>query len=149
MYKIKLNRKNHTVKVSHVNRKVNVKHVTHKVTLKHVGARGPQGIPGPQGEAGVGLPTGGTTNEVLAKASGEDFDFKWLTPDFQFDTDKNYVENFTVTDTVVVNHNLNKYCAVSIIDSAGDEVVGQVEYPSTNQVIVRFVAPFSGTVTCN
>ncbi len=34
---------------------------------------------GPQGAAGVGVPTGGTTGQVLAKASGTNYDTQWVT----------------------------------------------------------------------
>lgn len=39
------------------------------------GPRGPQGI---QGEPGVGVPAGGTTGQVLAKASDTDRDTEWI-----------------------------------------------------------------------
>lgn len=35
-------------------------------------------IPGPQGPAGQGVPTGGTIGQVLAKASGTDYDTEWV-----------------------------------------------------------------------
>lgn len=56
------------------------------------GPQGPQGIQGetgptgatgpagPTGPAGVGVPVGGTTNQVLAKASATDYDTVWVTP---------------------------------------------------------------------
>jgi hypothetical protein len=37
------------------------------------------GVSGPQGPPGVGVPEGGTTGQVLAKASGADFDTEWVT----------------------------------------------------------------------
>jgi hypothetical protein len=51
------------------------------------GTRGEQGEPGPQGlqgvpgEPGVGVPTGGTEGQVLAKVSATDYDTEWVTPD--------------------------------------------------------------------
>ena len=42
------------------------------------GPTGPQGATGPAGPSGVGVPTGGTTGQVLAKASGTDFDTEWV-----------------------------------------------------------------------
>lgn len=39
------------------------------------GATGPQGA---QGDPGVGVPTGGTAGQVLAKASGADYDTEWV-----------------------------------------------------------------------
>jgi len=47
------------------------------------GAAGEAGAPGeagPQGPAGEGVPTGGTTGQVLAKASGDNYDTEWVTP---------------------------------------------------------------------
>ena len=53
------------------------------------GATGPQGLQGetgPQGPAGVpgangqGVPTGGTTGQVLAKVDGTDYNTQWVTP---------------------------------------------------------------------
>lgn len=35
-------------------------------------------VKGPQGTAGVGVPTGGTTGQVLAKKSGSDYDTEWV-----------------------------------------------------------------------
>ena len=44
------------------------------VTVSSVGVQGPEG-PGP---AGVGVPTGGTTGQILAKASNADYDDEWI-----------------------------------------------------------------------
>ena len=42
------------------------------------GATGQQGQQGPTGPAGPGVPTGGTNLQVLAKASGTDYDTQWV-----------------------------------------------------------------------
>lgn len=47
------------------------------IELKETGAKGADGADGQDGEDGQGVPTGGTTNQVLAKASDEDFDTEW------------------------------------------------------------------------
>lgn len=47
------------------------------------GAQGPQGIQGIQGvkgDTGAGVPAGGATGQVLAKASSTNFDYVWATP---------------------------------------------------------------------
>lgn len=44
------------------------------------GPAGATGATGPQGPAGVGVPSGGTTGQVLAKSSNTDYDTKWITP---------------------------------------------------------------------
>lgn len=64
--------------------------------------------------------------------------------------DLNYVHNQTeASDEWVIVHNLNKYPAVSIIDSAGDEVEGNVHYDTLNQVTITFIGSFKGTATLN
>lgn len=42
------------------------------------GPMGPQGPEGPQGEPGAGLISGGTTGQILAKASNTNYDTKWI-----------------------------------------------------------------------
>lgn len=48
------------------------------------GERGPAGadstVPGPAGANGQGVPTGGTTGQVLAKTSGSNYATAWVTP---------------------------------------------------------------------
>lgn len=64
--------------------------------------------------------------------------------------DKTYFHNQTIaSDTWVIVHNLNKYPAVSIIDSAGNEVTGEVYYNDTNTVTVSFKGGFKGSATLN
>ena len=63
--------------------------------------------------------------------------------------DKNYTKTFTVATSVPVAHNLGKFPAVSVFDSAGDECVGDVDYVDLDNLTLTFSAPFSGTVTCN
>lgn len=45
-----------------------------------VGPQGVQGLQGPAGLAGQGVPTGGTTGQVLAKVNNTDFNTQWVTP---------------------------------------------------------------------
>ncbi|MCK6608047.1 MAG: collagen-like protein [Flavobacterium sp.] len=44
------------------------------------GLQGPAGVNGTNGTNGVGVPTGGTTGQVLAKVNGTDFNTQWVTP---------------------------------------------------------------------
>ena len=53
------------------------------------GEQGPQGVQGPQGQAGaagVGVPSGGTTGQVLAKSSATNYDTEWVDPGIQSNT---------------------------------------------------------------
>ena len=49
----------------------------------------------------------------------------------------------------VIEHNLNKYPSVSVVDSAGSLVEGGVEYNSANTLTVSFVGGFSGKAYLN
>ena len=59
--------------------------------------------------------------------------------------DKTYLHHQTVaSDTWVIVHNLNKYPSVAVIDSAGNEVIGEINYDDKNQVTLKFVGGFKG-----
>lgn len=64
--------------------------------------------------------------------------------------DLNYFHNQTIaSDTWEIEHNLNKFPSVTVIDSAGNEVIGEVIYTDTNHVILKFSGEFKGTATLN
>lgn len=66
------------------------------------------------------------------------------------DGDKSYVQEFAVaSNTWVINHNLNKYPAITIMDSAGTVCEGDTQHLTLNQAIVTFTYPFSGRAVCN
>jgi hypothetical protein len=48
-----------------------------------------------------------------------------------------------------ITHNLSKYPSVTVVDSAGDECEGAVEYLGANALRVTFSAPFAGTAYLN
>ena len=61
-----------------------------------------------------------------------------------------FVHTQTATsDTWVVNHNLGFYPNVTVIDSAGTTVVGEIEYVNTNKLTIKFSAAFSGKAYCS
>lgn len=51
--------------------------------------------------------------------------------------------------TWVVTHNLNKFASINIVDTANEEVVGDVAYNSLNQITINFSAPISGKAYIN
>lgn len=64
--------------------------------------------------------------------------------------DKNFI--FTQNNAVniwVIDHNLNKYPNVSIVDSAGTVVTGDIKYDSLNRVTVSFKSGFKGRAFLN
>lgn len=58
-------------------------------------------------------------------------------------------DQFTASDTWTIVHGLDKYPSVTIVDSAGDEVEGAVNYLSITTVVVTFSAAFSGSAFLN
>lgn len=57
----------------------------------------------------------------------------------------NYVHNQSVAAaTWLIDHNLNFYPNVTVVDSSGDQVEGTVTYTTLNQVRVMFSAAFAG-----
>lgn len=51
--------------------------------------------------------------------------------------------------TWTVNHNLSKYPSVTVVDSGGTEVEGEVNHINTNSLTISFTAAFSGTAYIN
>jgi hypothetical protein len=103
---------------------------------------GQQYLPVPQG-----TPAAGQVPVVALSGDGSGWYLDWEPNGTG--GDKTYTQAFSVARTVSVTHDLGKYPAVTVIDSAGDEVEGDVAYAGVNSLTVRFSAPFSGTVTCN
>lgn len=66
------------------------------------------------------------------------------------ETDK----NFEFTQSVAsaswsINHNLGKRPSVTIIDTGGNQVIGDIIYVDNNNITLNFSAAFSGTATLN
>ena len=110
---------------------------------------------GPQGPRGKGLIHGSGAPSNLIGIDGE----------FYIDTDVNkmygpkqsgnwgdpvnlggtYVHvQGVASDTWTINHNLDFYPSVEIVDSAGNDVVGNYQFINTNVITATFNYPFSG-----
>ena len=50
----------------------------------------------------------------------------------------------TASATWTINHNLDFYPNVTVVDSAGTIVEGEISYTTRNQVVLTFAASFSG-----
>lgn len=55
----------------------------------------------------------------------------------------------TAAETWEITHNLGKYPAVTVIDSAGDQVEGDLQYLGLNTVRITFGAAFAGRAFFN
>jgi hypothetical protein len=83
---------------------------------------------------GITLVGNKTTEDLLIERSG----------------DKTYHhKQTTASDTWTIIHNLNKYPSVNVINSAGDEVIGDVIYNDINQITIKFKGSFKGSATLN
>lgn len=75
---------------------------------------------------------------------------KYLGSDASGGSDKSFVFTQSVAAAKwEIQHNLDKYPSVSIVDSAGTEVVGDVQYTDQNNIVILFTAPFSGKAYLN
>lgn len=64
--------------------------------------------------------------------------------------DKNYYHSQgTPQEEWVIEHNLGKYPAVTVINSAGEQIYCDVKFDSINQVTLKFGSPLSGSAFMN
>lgn len=64
--------------------------------------------------------------------------------------DKNYVHDQYINDsTWIINHPLNKKVSVTVTDTAGTVVEGEVTINNGSQVVIKFNAPFKGEAILN
>lgn len=86
--------------------------------------------PGPQGPAG---PQGPQGSQGPAGAGADTYTHQQLIP--------------ATVWTIV--HNLGKYPSVTVIDSAGTEVEGDVQFTDTNTIVITFSSAFAGKASLN
>ena len=64
--------------------------------------------------------------------------------------DQTYIHNqSTASAEWTINHNLNKYPSVTVVDSAGTICDGTVTYIDANTIVCNFNGAFSGTAYLN
>lgn len=64
--------------------------------------------------------------------------------------DKNYVhKQSSAADQWTIVHNLGKYPSITVVDSAGTVVVGEIILQTTEQAVISFNGAFSGKAYCN
>lgn len=106
------------------------------VTTASPGPQGPQGAPGAAGATGPQGSAGPTGAQGPAGEPGR--------------SHATYVfQQQVASNSWVVTHNLDCFPPVSVVDSAGNEVIGDVDYISNNQLILRFTSAFSGVAYLN
>ncbi len=89
---------------------------------------------------------------MIKTITGEE---KWSTSpivslrELSADVDTLEFPQITPAEEWIIIHNLKRYPSVSIVDSSGALVFGDVTYISENELHVRFQAPFSGICYLN
>ena len=64
--------------------------------------------------------------------------------------DKNFVYvQATSSNIWEITHNLNKYPAVTVVDSGGSVVIGEIVYIDKNNIRITFASAFSGKAYFN
>lgn len=79
----------------------------------------PVGIPGPPGPPG----SGGDLSQTWTQSSA--------------------------SATWTITHTLGKFPAVTLVDSSGSEIEGEIQYDSASQITVSFSAALAGTAYLN
>ena len=59
-----------------------------------------------------------------------------------------YIQS-TSSDVWMIQHNLNKYPSVTVVDSGNSVVTGEVIYIDKNNIQITFASTFSGKAYCN
>lgn len=90
--------------------------------LVEVAAQGPAGPPGAAGASGPPGPPGGSSYTHTQAVPAADW---------------------------AISHNLARYPSVTVIDSAGSTVIGDVEYLTNNAIAIHFAAAFGGAAYLN
>ena len=88
------------------------------------------------------------TSSVIAKEKGNTVVVTGVIGGVSLDANSVYTQS-SPSATWVVTHNLNKYCSVTVVDSADNIVFGDVLYNSLNQVTLTFAGAFSGKAFFN
>lgn len=132
------------IKIKRDNKKISLVNPSRTISLNNNkrGEKGEKGDPGVDGKineiiAGPGIIIDNTdvSKPIISATGGSG--------------DKNYTMNFTMQSQLTINHSLQKYPSATIINSAGDEVEGNINYIDINNMQISFTSPFSGRVTLN
>lgn len=106
-------------------------------------------IPGDKGEAPVQT---GDYNQLINLPSINDVELKGnkTTSDIGIISDRTYIYTQSVASIKwLIPHNMNKYPAVTVKDSEGNIVIGELEYTDVNNVKITFSSAIGGTAYLN
>lgn len=101
--------------------------------------------------ATINTSTGGsvTAADTIVQAIGK-LEYKVNNAGGTGGTDVAYVHNQIIAASVWnINHMLGKFPSVTIVDSAGSVVLGDIDYADNNNVTLSFTGAFSGKAYLN
>lgn len=89
-------------------------------------------------------------NELLDKPSINGIELTGNKTSADLGIDQTFIHNQNkASDEWRIVHNLSRYPSVTVVDSAGTVVVGDVQYISENEIVIDFIGAFSGTAYLN
>jgi len=98
------------------------------------------GVAGPPNTLAIGTVTSGSAPAVTITGVAPAQTLNFVLP-----VGGNYTHNQSAaSSTWTITHNLGFSPAVSVVDSGGNHVIGDVNYVSVNVLTVSFSAPFGG-----
>lgn len=98
------------------------------------------GVAGPPNVLAIGTVTTGATGVTITGTAPSQV------LNFVLPVGGNYTHNqSTASATWTITHNLNFRPAVSVVDSGGNHVIGDVNYVSVNVLTISFSSPFGGS----
>lgn len=112
------------------------------------GPAGPTGPEGPAGPAGATGPTGPAGSGGVTEFNGRTGNVSLEESDIT--AVNTYSQEFMIpTASATVTHNLGCYPSVTIVNTSGDTIVGDVQYLDSNTVLISFTGANVFTVYCN
>ena len=115
------------------------------------GIQGPQGPKGDKGDIGYGMPTGGTTGQILSKHSDTNYDVEWIdnnpsSLEVMYDKDNKAIKFIDSTNIVTFTINPDPSDATVVITSGTCEQVGNsITVPKNS--LVEYTVSKDGMIT--
>lgn len=110
----------------------------------------PAGMTASMKETGGGTASNYQTLRNKPKINGVELSGDLTAEDLGITSDQHYTHKQAQAAKVwIITHGLGKRPSVTVVDSAGTAVIGEIEYLDDNTVRLAFCAAFSGTAYCN
>ncbi len=82
--------------------------------------------------------------------TGETLNYEIADLALKISEETTYIEVVTQNTSVwIIEHNLGRFPAVQVVDTAGSVVIGDIQYIDQDNITITFSAPFQGTAYLN